>query len=114
MCALARNDRETDPLEIVFDGLRRFPLFFRVWVKSGSDALTQTVFLPKWRKNAIFEAFLEAKHPVFARKPGASGIAGQKRYYGVMQVVVSLRNYSEKNKGLMNCNSVNYKVALSI
>ena len=64
---------------MVCGAFRSFPRLGLVWVRRLTPTLTQTALKPKWRKIVIFEAFLETKHPVFLRKPGASGYAVQKR-----------------------------------
>ena len=71
-----RNDKTTGKHcgpNMVCDAFRSFPRLGLVWVKRLTQTLTQTALRPKWRKNAVFEAFLETKHPVFLRKPDKTG-----------------------------------------
>ena len=64
---------------MVFGAFRSFPRLGLVWVWRLTQTLTQTALKPKWRGNAVFEAFSETKHPDFTRNPGVSGATGQTR-----------------------------------
>ncbi|MBQ2572553.1 MAG: hypothetical protein II579_08815 [Treponema sp.] len=61
-----------------FPGLSAFySRMGQIWVKGLTHSLTQIALKAKWRKNAIFGAVLEKKHPIFLRKSGVSGATGR-------------------------------------